>query len=426
MDTGIVTLPRWADPTAQAYDETTSSPVIVEGCFGWLHRPSLQPGAVGRDTAVLICPPLGWDAMHAHHGLRGLADQLAAAGYHAMRLHYPGTGNSADAPPREDGAVDYWQSWQDGVNAAADWLVEVSGATNILLVGLRFGALIAGAVAATRRDVSGLLLLAPVLRGKSYLRQLDMEARLETGTDADPTGGIEFHELRFAPDVVEQMSAVDLRRVALPAACKVAVFAQASAQVLDTCLSNWAAAGLDVHAADFTGLDPLLQETIYSDPPPPDLTPLLGWILQTAPGSATNQADPAPLALWRKLHLPACTERAVAFGDANRLFGILCRPRVEAAGAPLVIIANTGRDPHYGIARFGTEFARSLAAAGIPSFRIDFAGLGDSRVGASTGVGLPASGRQVGDAQCGLRPWLFGARGLAHGGDRRRSALGHP
>ena len=43
-----------------------------------------------------------------------------------------------------------------------------------------------------------------------------------------------------------------------------------------------------------------------------------------------------------------------------------------------MIICNTGRDPHYGYARFGVAFARQLAGAGIASLRFDFAGIGDS------------------------------------------------
>ena len=45
----------------------------------------------------------------------------------------------------------------------------------IVLVGLRFGAILATVVAADRTDVAGLVLLAPVRRGRSYMRQLIME-----------------------------------------------------------------------------------------------------------------------------------------------------------------------------------------------------------------------------------------------------------
>jgi alpha/beta superfamily hydrolase len=375
MDIGLVTLPRSADPVCLA---VTAAPVLIDGAFAWLHRPPLT-GADQRDVAVLICPPLGWDAMHAHHGLRILADRLAAAGYPTLRLHYRGTGNAADAAARTDGSADYWRDWQEGVSQAADWLRCETGASRILLAGLRFGALLAGTVAATRRDCAGLLLLAPVLRGKSYLRQLDMEARLETGIEADAAGGVDFHELRFSPGAAGDLAAADLRQAALPEGCRVAVFAQASSQVLSACLDRWEAQRLEVHRGGFDGLSPLLQETIHNDPPPPDFTAVLRWVEQAFPDLAPSPA-PATHAIWPTLLLAQCTEEPVAFGPEGRLFGILCRPAAAHSGAPLVIIANTGRDPHYGIARYGTELARRLAEAGMASLRMDFAGLGDSRL----------------------------------------------
>jgi pimeloyl-ACP methyl ester carboxylesterase len=58
---------------------------------------------------------------------------------------------------------------------------------------------------------------------------------------------------------------------------------------------------------------------------------------------------------------------------------MLCRPSGASARDLVVVIGNTGGDPHYGFARFSVELARTLAAEGIASLRLDFAGLGDSR-----------------------------------------------
>jgi hypothetical protein len=49
--------------------------------------------------------------------------------------------------------------------------------------------------------------------------------------------------------------------------------------------------------------------------------------------------------------------------------------------ATVVIIGNSGGDPHTGIGRFSVVLARRLAAKGIASLRMDFAGLGDSVLG---------------------------------------------
>jgi pimeloyl-ACP methyl ester carboxylesterase len=68
------------------------------------------------------------------------------------------------------------------------------------------------------------------------------------------------------------------------------------------------------------------------------------------------------------------------------LFGVLCRPAREKEADFVVAIANASGDPHYGFARAGTDVARLLAAAGVPTLRLDFDGLGDSGV-----AGGPAS-----------------------------------
>lgn len=64
------------------------SPVNFDGCFSWLHAPKLD----SRDTAVILCPGLKTDDLT--DGLRLFADALADRGSPALRLHYPGTGNS--------------------------------------------------------------------------------------------------------------------------------------------------------------------------------------------------------------------------------------------------------------------------------------------------------------------------------------------
>jgi hypothetical protein len=43
-----------------------------------------------------------------------------------------------------------------------------------------------------------------------------------------------------------------------------------------------------------------------------------------------------------------------------------------------VLIGNAGHDPHYASARHAVTLSRKLAATGVASFRLDYAGLGDS------------------------------------------------
>src|SRR5690606_23686159 len=73
---------------------------IALGCgFGLLHPAS------GR-TGVLMCGPWGLDELCARKTWRGIAAELAAAGFPALRFDYPGTGDALDIGP--DGGLESW------------------------------------------------------------------------------------------------------------------------------------------------------------------------------------------------------------------------------------------------------------------------------------------------------------------------------
>jgi len=73
-------------------------------------------------------------------------------------------------------------------------------------------------------------------------------------------------------------------------------------------------------------------------------------------------------------------ERAVAFGPASSLVGIVTEPdaSVRIQGAPTAVILNAGIIHRVGPNRLHVELARGLAAQGFPSLRFDLSGLGDS------------------------------------------------
>src|SRR5690242_14881377 len=58
--------------------------------FGFLHWPSTE---AQLDTAVLICPPWGWDEITSYRPRRAWAQRLAAAGFTALRIDLPAAGD---------------------------------------------------------------------------------------------------------------------------------------------------------------------------------------------------------------------------------------------------------------------------------------------------------------------------------------------
>ncbi|MFI4999342.1 MAG: alpha/beta fold hydrolase [Reyranellales bacterium] len=348
------------------------TPVTFNGCFGWLHAPH---DGVGGDVAVLICPGLMQDAILSYGSLRLLADQLAKAGYFVLRFDYPGTGDSCDEDIER--ARGHWTAWQQSVDRAADWLLATTGARRLVLGGLRLGTTLATLAAARRNDVAGLVLFEPVLSGQAYVRQIRLEGDLLRGQDALKSESLELREFRFSPETLAQMAAVDLRRVSLPAGLKVAIFTRTNSKLLDECMQAWNDAGVSVFRGDWEGLTPLVRHNIIDEDTLGEFHGVVQWLQGAVPVEAPARAR-GPITLEPATLRPSgCVETPLRFGPEGRLFGMLCRPD-RATSEEVIIIGNAGHDPHYGSARQPVVLGRRLAAAGVASLRLDFAGLGDS------------------------------------------------
>ena len=342
-------------------------PITFGGCFGWLHA---TPGASVRDVGVVLCQGIGRDASNAHHAFRILADRLAAAGYATLRFDYPGTGDS-DEP-----VVELWDAWQNSLTDAVACLRVRTGVSRLVFIGLRAGAILATTAAATRSDAVGLVLLEPILRGKSYMTQLTVEARLRARDVRQAAPGIEIDGLHLSPSTIERLSAIDLRQTALRPGFTVAAFTQAPSSLLSACAAAWQAQGADVSIHGFDGLDALLRPSHLADEPLADVTPIVSWLQTAIPTTRTPRPIVAPSPAT--LSPAGCGEVPLRFGSENALFGILCQPESDSTAETAVVICNTGGDPHHGFARFSVRLARRLAAEGVASLRLDFAGLGDS------------------------------------------------
>ncbi|WP_433695235.1 serine aminopeptidase domain-containing protein [Paraburkholderia phenoliruptrix] len=192
----------------------TMTPVTFDGCFGWLHRPKDLRAA----ACVVLCNPFGYEALSAYRGARELADALAASGVAALRFDYPGTGDSSgneDDPLR-------WRAWLDSIKAAVTLLREESGASRVTLCGLRLGATLAALAAHELGGVDDLVLLMPVISGKAYIRELELQQQTWLGAqralglelEEEPYGTVGAHGFRLYPDTLALLANVDLERSA--------------------------------------------------------------------------------------------------------------------------------------------------------------------------------------------------------------------
>lgn len=125
-------------------------------------------GPQARDAGVVLCYPGEQEYMPSHWTFRKLAAQLARAGLHVLRFDYSCTGDSAGADG--GGSVSHWV---EDVRAAAQELRDVSGVSRVSAVGLRLGAALAVLASATGESFQDLVLWEPVVRGTTYLAQLE-------------------------------------------------------------------------------------------------------------------------------------------------------------------------------------------------------------------------------------------------------------
>src|SRR5271156_3327748 len=100
--------------------------------FGVFHAPL---GSSPAETAVLICPPFGWDDICSYRSRWAWARHLAGCGRPALRIDLPGTGDSGGSPL--DPAR--LPAWCGAVASAADWLRQESNCERVAAIGIGLG-----------------------------------------------------------------------------------------------------------------------------------------------------------------------------------------------------------------------------------------------------------------------------------------------
>ncbi|MGY6120071.1 alpha/beta hydrolase family protein (plasmid) [Paraburkholderia strydomiana] len=393
-------------------------PVAFNGCSGWLHGPAaLQP-----EMGVVLCNPFGYEALSVYRGWRELADVLAARGAVALRFDYPGTGDSGgneEDPLR-------WRAWIDSIKAAVEFLRAETGAERVTLCGLRVGATLAALAAQELGGVDNLVLLMPVISGKAYIRELELQQHtwlaaqtaLGLHLDEELPHTVGAHGFRLYPDTLELLAKVDLERAAecgapcgsaagtgLPAR-RVLLQDLAGSPRLKRLAARYEALGAQADVQFFGEYSKFLTDPSYSEPPRRAFDSVLQWL---GAGTAT-----APLPKVEVLDAAASASIAFAHGRETPVVfggyvGVLCEPQRALDAAPAVLFVNTGGVHRIGDSRFTVLMARRLAAQGIASLRMDLSGLGDSlRRDATLTLDALYSTYSIDDACAGV-DWLTAA-----------------
>lgn len=343
------------------------------GLWAWLHLP-----VAGCSHAVVLCPPMGYEAWCSYQTFRALADRLVAQGIGALRLDYAGTGSSAGSY-EDPGQV---AAWIASVRAAVGELRR-RGVARVSLVGLRFGGLLATYAAIAEGDepaLDHLIVWDPVLSGKRFARELRAFALAGGTADA---GGIEDGRLGvsgtiYTTETAAAIATLDPTTAPAPRAQRALVLERPDRPV-PTCLTDrWRAAGVEVALAAAEGLPELLETDNENARVPEATLDAIVAALAVAPSepAAVERGGATSIALT--CEGAAIRETAHVIGP-HALFAIHGAP-AEDPHTHLVIMLGGGVEHQVGPGRVWVEFARALNARGIATLRADVDGVGDSGI----------------------------------------------
>jgi alpha-beta hydrolase superfamily lysophospholipase len=361
---------------------TEPDPVLA-----FLHLP--PAGAPSRGTGVLMCPPFGWSDMVSYRTRRTWAEGLAAAGYPTARITFPSMGDSGGAPS-DPGRLD---AWTESVSAAAAWLRETTGCARVAALGIELGGVVACRALTQGAPIDDLALWAVPNSGRRLVRTMQMhmgvvaeQERKRPAPGPGPDGSLELLGFLITGETRRELEALKLTDLALPplAGHRVLVLDRDGSGPDDVMREHFTAAGAEVSVADGGDIGEVMTAPDVSALPQDAVRAMRAWLdagdgCPLPPASAARAAPAVSPSGELQVDGRALRETQIYFELAGGPgFGILTEP-IDGPRADLTaVLLNTGATPHIGPNRQWVETARRWAAQGVPTIRMDLAGIGDA------------------------------------------------
>jgi alpha-beta hydrolase superfamily lysophospholipase len=399
--------------TADVFDTVSwepgsaSIPVSFARSVG-LYTPAMA-GTVHSDCAVLFLSPWGFEEMCTRKLWRDLAERFARSGISSLRFDYPGTGDTPD-DMEFPGDLPVWET---AIEAAVAELHRLSGTSRLILVGHGLGATFAALNAGRLGPVEGAVMMAPVISGRFYLRELAAWSKmvddgLGLSDEQRIAGKVSVAGLVMPAEIAAAVRGISIQNIETTPARAVLVVHRAARDSEAAFADRLESLGATVTRQVYAGYDDLVSNPTIARQPEAVAVAVADWVAALASDAGTAVKPELPSA-------PAIVtggefrEEPLRFGPRHRLFGTLCLPKGERRGAAVVLLG-TAYDRQAGWGRSATETARYLAANGVASMRFDAANVGDSPPVAGAPVQVLFSAGQQDDVRAAFD--LLAERGL--------------
>ena len=379
-------------------DRRTDALYLTSGehqLFAWLHWPAR--GSM-RSIGVVICKAFGYESVCSHRSVAAFADLMADLGIPALRFDYAGTADSEDMPGEDDQLA----AWSRDAVTAVEELCKRANVERVYFLGFRLGALVAVLAASQTRAVEGLILIAPVVNGRRYLRELRATrlaasiglSKAEIEDDANATrGSMEVSGFLLSAATLASLAGVDLMSRDAPRVATALIMDSSSLPTAREWSGKLLSAGISVTYEAHAGVVEMLMTDPYLALPSHSMMKSMRtWLKPLIPiesgappnGRPSISCTSAPRPALRLLTEDAdrkceLTERPVFLRPDGTLVGIVTEPPPGDKRRRGVILLNVGAENHIGPSRLYVTLARHWSKHGYTVLRLDLAGLGDSR-----------------------------------------------
>jgi predicted alpha/beta hydrolase len=346
-------------------------PVAFADTMGHLH-------AVGGSVGVVICGPWGFDEVCSRKFHRILAEGLATKGYSTLRFDYPGEGDALDV---EGGAS--LESWIASAVLAAGELKRLSGCSSVIFYGLGLGGIMALSAAERFEASAGVVLAAPALNGRRFLREVGMRERvirdnLAVALDSSE-GSVSLAGFVLPINVASALRPHIADGRQLSADLPILFLKRPDNPGDEQTAAELCEAGLEVEVAFFPKYSDMMAGVNVSIAPSEPVSSITGWLATRWPIATDHPVSIGSASMTEPAVLEGqgFRETAMKIGTQPSLHGVLCEPQCGNARSTVVFL-NMAYAYHIGWGGIWVDAARSLALDGIRSLRVDLSNIGDS------------------------------------------------